>query len=102
MPITMLDNHIHIKQTAPAAAVMQSQQHARFDLQAFNAMEEFNDKEEEIEEIRPTEESHQVDPDQEHERQREDMEQQRSEKRKREEEEEVQEQVKLGHLDIKV
>lgn len=107
MAITPIGNMVYVNQNAPTASVAQSQHMAKSEGQAFAAIQAFQDREKEVEEVRPTEESFKVDPDREHERERNEQELKEQEKEKKakkkdDEEEEDQSPIKLGHLDIKV
>lgn len=86
--VTPLGNIIHTNQNAPAAAHVQQQVQSRADFANMIAGELALEKEEEIREIRPTEESGKVNPEEEHERQKKEQEQEREKRKKREEEKE--------------
>jgi hypothetical protein len=61
-----LGSVIHTNQLTPVVASEKSAVQNRFELQNMAAANASNDKQKEIEEIRPTEENHKVDEDREH------------------------------------
>lgn len=70
MAITPISNSIYVNQNAPVAASVQSDFQSKLDMQiAINAAA-FAEKKKEVEEIRPTEETYKIDPENEHEKQR--------------------------------
>ena len=58
-----------VNQMTPAVTPVQGGQYTRFELQNIAAQAAVNEKQKEVEELRPTEENHAVDPDREHQRQ---------------------------------
>ena len=101
MAISPVGNVIFVNQQTVSASSIQGNQNTRFDLQNVAAQSAVNEKEQEIQEVRPTEENHEVDPDREHQREEKDQEQKRSEKKEGDSEEEKGEES-LYRLDIKV
>ena len=101
MAIGPIGNAIFVNQQTASAASVQGNQNNRFDLQNVAAQAAANEKEKEVMEVRPAEESHEVDPDREHEREEADQETKRNPKQEREEEEETP-QNPIHKLDIKV
>ncbi len=87
MSIGPLGSVIYVNQQIPLVASEKSAIHNRFDLQNLAAAEAANDKQRDVEEVRPTEENHQVDEDREHNKQ-EAEEETPKEHEKREQEEE--------------
>ena len=69
MPVSPLHNIIFVNQNMNVAASVQTSQFNRFDIQQAAAQALANEKEKIVEETRPPEELHAVDPDREHERQ---------------------------------
>ena len=70
MAITPISNSIYVNQDAPVAASVQSDFQSKLDMQiAINAAAAA-EKKKEVEEIRPTEETYKIDPENEHEKQR--------------------------------
>lgn len=70
MAVSPLSNIIFINQNMHVAAGVQTAQFNRYDLQNIAAQSLVNEKEKIVEEIRPVEESHKIDPDREHEREK--------------------------------
>lgn len=68
MSVSPLGNINFINQNSPVVSHAASTQQARFDMQAAMASEISAQKEREVEEVRPTEETYQIDPEHEHER----------------------------------
>ncbi len=66
MAVTPLHNIILINQNMNVAASNQTSQFNRFDIQQAVAQAQANEKEKRIEETRPAEEAHQIDPEREH------------------------------------
>lgn len=69
MSVGAIGNAILVNQMTPAVTPLQGNQNTRFDLQNLAAQAAVQEKEKEVEEVRPTEENHAVDPDREHNRQ---------------------------------
>ncbi len=101
MAMSPLGNVVHVNQNMQVQTLLQAQQQHRADFQAFMNMEEFNDKLKELEEVRPTEESAQVDKDGQNGRENE-QQKQEALKREQEEDEEVTPPSSNHLLDIKV
>lgn len=70
MAITPIENVIHVNQNMHLASNLSSKVQNRFDLQNIAAMMKANEKKEEDAKIRPTEETHNIDPENEHEKQK--------------------------------
>lgn len=70
MAVTPLGNTNFINQNAPVVSQVHANQQARFDMQALLAAELATQQNEEIQEVRPMEESYKIDPEKEHERQK--------------------------------
>jgi hypothetical protein len=70
--IDPISANIFVNQNAPVAAAKLGDLQNRFELQAVQALKALNEKDIEIQELRPTEESHMLDPDREHEREKND------------------------------
>lgn len=69
MAISPISNTIYVNQNTPAAASVQSDFQSKLDMQiAINAATAVQ-KKKEVEEIRPTEETYKIDPENEHEKQ---------------------------------
>ena len=110
MSVGAIGNAILVNQMTPAVTPLQGNQNTRFDLQNVAAQAAVQEKEQEIEEVRPAEESHAVDPDREHNRQETDEEMseemKKSAKEYEETEKEIEEEDTLDEhhhlLDIKV
>jgi len=101
MAIGPIGSAIFTNQMTPAATQVQNAHNHRVDFQNMIAQAAANEKEEKVLEVRPAEESHEVDSDREHERDEADRENQRSKKRDKKDEEEPEEEP-VHHLDIKV
>jgi outer membrane biosynthesis protein TonB len=92
---------IYVNQQMASVASERTAMLNRFELQALAAATIAQEEKKEIEEVRPTEENHGVDPDREHTKEQAEQEQQRSEKQ--EEELDPEKPLKPIHLlDIKV
>lgn len=101
MAVGPIGNAIFVNQQTASVASVQGNQHNRFDLQNVMAQAIVNEKEEEVTEVRPTEENQEVDEDKEQTKQ--DLWQQKQKRKKKEEEEEENSQSSSSHiLDIKV
>lgn len=77
MAISPVAGTIYANQVAPQASVIQADQQAKIDMQNAMAAALANEKEKEITEVRATEETYHVDPDNEHEKERSKEEQER-------------------------
>lgn len=106
MSVGAIGNVVLVNQMTPAVTPTQGNQYTRFDLQNVAAQAAVQEKEKEIEEVRPTEENHAIDPDREHQREEADEETSNLPKNKGHEvteEEREEESDKSPHLlDIKV
>lgn len=101
MAVTPLGNVIQINQNMHIAAHKVSNAMSRIDIQDLAAREIAKDEKKEIEEVRPTEESHKVNEDSEREKHQAQDERYRQ-KRKDEDEEDEEKKDELHHLDLKV
>ena len=99
MAIGPVGNVIYVNQQTATVSSVQGNQNNRFDLQNVMAQEIANEKEEEVMEVRPTEENEQVDADREHQKNEADQESARNKKKEEEQEEES---SSPHRLDIKV
>lgn len=104
MAIGPIGNTIYANQLMHLQATKQGEYQNRVDMQNAAAAELANEKEEDIQEVRPTEETYEIDPEKEHERKRREEEAREQEKKEallnsEDEDEEVL--SKSGHLDIK-
>ena len=106
MSVGAIGSAVLVNQMTPAVTPVQGGQYTRFELQNIAAQAAVQEKQKEVEELRPTEENHAVDPDREHQRQEADEEMQRGKKRVKKEQERVEESsvaVESEHkLDIRV
>jgi len=105
MAVSPLGNVIVVNQMTPAATSMQNAHTNRVDIQNFAAQVAANEKKQEIEEIRPTEENHKIDPDREHQKGEADeelSEQTKQKQRTKTQKQSSQEQHTTHILDIKV
>ena len=107
MAVGPVGSAILVNQMTPAVTPVQGGQYTRYELQNIAAQAIVNEKQKEVEEVRPTEENHAVDPDREHTRQEADEEtSQNMHDRKKEaktQEEAIEESYEGKHLlDIKV
>ena len=91
---------IHVNQLTPVVASEKNALQNRFELQNMAAANASNEKQKEIEEVRPTEENHMVDSDREHTEQH--AKEENPKERKEEEEKEESSSSSLHHLDVKV
>ena len=94
-------NVIFVNQQTAAVASEKNAVHNRFDLQNVAAAEATNEKQKEVEAVRPTEENHKVDEDREHTKQ-EAEEEAPKDREKPEKDDESEETAPLHLLDIKV
>lgn len=100
--VSPIGNMIYLNQNMPVQAQQTSAQQVRFDMQAMTAMDDFVEKEKVVEEVRPAEEIHTIDPDQEHEKKKNSQQEQEEKKKEDEGEGEADEHPKRGLLDISV
>jgi len=73
MSVSQLGGVTYTNQNTPVAATSQQNYQNRLDMQNAIAAQMLDDKEKKVDETRPAEESHKIDPDREHERQKEDQ-----------------------------
>ena len=105
MSVGGIGNVVLVNQMTPAVTPLQGNQYTRFDLQNIAAQAAVQEKEKEVEEVRPAEEMHEVDPDREHTQEEADEETENLPKKKGHviaEDEEEQEDIPVHLLDIKV
>ncbi len=105
MALGPVGSAIFVNQQVPFVSSIKADHTARFDLQNIMAQQITNEKDKEIEEVRPTEENHAVDPDREHQRQEADEElenQKNAAEGISEEEKEKSVKLQLHKLDIRV
>jgi len=107
MAIGPVGGAVLVNQMTPAVTSVQGGQYTRFELQNLAAQAAVNEKQKEVEELRPAEENQAVDPDREHNRQEADEEISQGKKRERKvsksKEEAIEESYEGKHLlDIKV
>lgn len=101
MAIGPIGNAIFVNQMTPTVAAVQNAHASRVDFQNMAAQAAANEKDTVVLEVRPTEESQEVDPDREHQKDEADAQNKRSPKK--EEEQEKKEEVEHPYkLDIKV
>jgi thioesterase domain-containing protein len=84
MAVGPIGNAIFVNQMTPAATSVQNAHNNRIDFQNMVAQTTMQEREEKVLEVRPAEESHDIDPDREHQRDESDRESQRSKKRDKE------------------
>ncbi len=82
MSVGAIGNVVLVNQMTPAVTPMQGNQYTRFDLQNIAAQAIVQEKEQEIEDVRPAEENHEIDPDREHQREESDEDTQNFPKKK--------------------
>ncbi|MBR8462235.1 hypothetical protein KDE12_05105 [Campylobacter sp. faydin G-105] len=68
MSVSPLGNSTFINQNAPVASAVQSNHQARFDLQSAMTEQIAQEKDKQITQLRPTEETYKIDPQHEHEK----------------------------------
>ncbi len=107
MAVGPIGGAILVNQMTPAVTPLQGGQYTRFELQNVAAQAAVQEKQKEVEEVRPTEENHAVDPDREHNRQEADEEMSEEAKTPRktasqEEAKEIEKEEGIHLLDIKV
>ena len=103
MAIGPIGNTILVNQMTPAATNVQNAHNNRVDFQNVVAQAAAQEEKKEIEDVRPTEENHEVDPDREHQRQEADEETKRNPKQPHEEDDtDTQASPPLHKLDITV
>lgn len=103
MAVGLVGNAIYVNQQTPSVSAVATAHNSRVDFQNMVAQAEAQEKEQEILEVRPTEENQQIDPDREHTKKEADQESKKSQKREKiEENNEKEEQHPYHILDIKV
>jgi len=107
MAIGPIGGAILVNQMTPAVTPLQGGQYTRFELQNVAAQAAVQEKQTEVEEVRPTEENHEINPDREHNRQEADEEMDDEAKTPRKtisekEAKEIEEEEGIHLLDIKV
>jgi hypothetical protein len=102
MAVGPIGNAIFVNQQTATVASVQGNQNTRFDLQNLAAQAAANEKEEQVMEVRPTEENEMVDADREHQKNEADQENKRNKKEHEEEGTPKEEGMKGYKLDIKV
>ena len=101
MAIGAIGSAIFTNQMTPAASAVQNAHNNRVDFQNMIAQSSVNERDEKVLEVRPAEESSEVDPDREHQRDEADRKTARSKKNDKDEEEEPAEEP-IHRLDITV
>lgn len=102
MAVGPIGNAIYVNQQMATVASEKNAILNRFELQTVAAAAALQEKEKEIEEVRPTEENHGVDPDREHTKEQAEQEERRPEHEEHGREESSPEQKPFHLLDIKV
>ncbi len=102
MAISPLGNVVVVNQMTPAASAIPNAHHNRVDIQNIAAQAAANEQKKEIEQIRPTEQSHEIDPDREHQRQEADENTPSNEQEKQEQNPQQEQKSGIYKLDIKV
>jgi hypothetical protein len=102
MAVGPIGNAIYVNQQMATVASEKNAILNRFEMQALAAAAASQEKEKEIEEVRPPEESYGVDPDREHTKEQSQQEEHREKHDKQPHEEEIPAQKPLHLLDIKV
>ncbi len=105
MPVGPVGSVIYANQMMPVQASKQTELQNALEMQSIVAASLLNEKEDEVQDVRPAEEAYKIDPDKEHERQKNEEEQGATEEEyKRDEKERKEEEHKpyhVGLLDIK-
>lgn len=102
MAVGPVGNAIYVNQQMASVASEKNAIQNRFELQNVAANAAANEKQKEVEEVRPTEENHMVDPDREHTKEEAEQDLKRERKKPEEKPENEEEEQPLHHLDIKV
>lgn len=103
MAVGLVGNAIYVNQQTLSVSSLQNAHNNRIEFQNMVAQLASADKEQEILEVRPTEENHEVNPDREHNKNQADQESKRYKKEEEiEKDAEKEEQTPLHILDIKV
>lgn len=108
MELTPIGNANFINQNAPVASTTHANHQARFDLQNAMAAQIASDENIQVTELRPTEETYKIDPENEHEKQKNDEEQSEQNHHKMassnddEQDEQISQVESHSHIDIKI
>lgn len=103
MAVGLVGNTIYVNQQTPSVSLVATAHNNRVDFQNMVAQVAAQEKEQEVLEVRPMEENHEVDPDREHTKNEADQETKMAKKREKETENEEKESGHPLHiLDIKV
>lgn len=102
MAVGLVGNAIYVNQQTASVSSLQNAHNNRVDFQNMVAQAAAQEKEKEVLEVRPAEETHEIDPDREHNKNEADQETARSKKHKESEEEQKEDEHPLHILDIKV
>jgi hypothetical protein len=106
MAVGLVGNAIYVNQQTPSVSAVATAHNNRVDFQNMVAQAAAQEKEQEILEVRPTEENQQIDPDREHTKKEADQENKKGQKRQKLQESEINEEKEasspLHILDIKV
>jgi len=102
MAIGPVGNAIFVNQQMAAVASEKNAALNRFDLQNVAASDAANAKKKEVEEVRPAEKNHEVDPDREHQRQEAESENPKDRDTPENSEDDDENPAPITHLDIKV
>lgn len=102
MAIGPIGNAIYVNQQTASVATVQGNQNTRFDLQNLAAQAAANEKDEKVNEVRPTEENQMVDADRERQKDEAEQNNKKSPKKDKENEEESEPNENKYKLDIKV
>ncbi|MDY0116427.1 MAG: hypothetical protein RBR59_02495 [Sulfurimonadaceae bacterium] len=103
MAIGAIGNTIYVNQQTASVSSVQGNLNTKFDLQNLAAQIAANEKDEKVNEVRPTEENQMVDADRERQKEEEEQKNKRSPKDENEEDEEEKDPNAKGYkLDIKV
>lgn len=70
MSITPIGNTTFVNQNAPVASQVQANNQARFDMQAALATKLAGEQDNEVQQVRPTEETYRIDPQNQHEKEK--------------------------------
>lgn len=100
MAVGLVANTIYVNQQTPSVASVQNAHNNRVDFQNMAAQAAAQEKENEVVEVRPTEENQEINPDREHQKNEADQENARSKKEEKKPQKE--ESQPLHILDIKV
>lgn len=102
MPVSPLGNVIYVNQNMQVASQTQAQHQGKMDFQTALNIQQFQDKEKIVEEVRPLEENQAIDPDKEHEKDQEEQERERTEFDEKDDDSEETPKESAHILDIKI